>query len=506
MKVFTCSDVRRIDSYTIENEPVKSIDLMERAAEALTNMLLTRSGGEQVNFCLFAGPGNNGGDALALARKLKAKQYDVQVHLCATGKLSTDCEINKIRLQQEYPEILTEYSALFVSPHINEHTVIIDGLFGSGLSRPLSGLYADVVKFINGCENTVFAIDVPSGLNADICSNTFEHVVKADYTFSFQFPKPAFFFAENEKFVGRWFVLDIGLHKDGIRNIQTDYYYLDPEEIIKLIKKREKFSHKGSYGHLALLAGSKGMAGAAVLAGKAALRTGVGLLTLHGPECNRCVLQIAAPEIIYDADDNVDYSASFYLADKYDAIATGPGIGVNKITVKMLDEFLSALEKPSVLDADALNIIANRKEMLEKIPAGSILTPHPKEFERLFGATANSCDALRKAREIAVAYRIIVVLKGAYSRIVMPDGKVYFNSTGNSGMATAGSGDVLTGMLGSLLAQGYSPDDAAKLGVYLHGLAADLALDVESEESLTAGDIIANIGKAFKSVSNISLK
>jgi NAD(P)H-hydrate epimerase len=498
MKIFTTSQIRQLDQQTIEREPIASIDLMERAADALLDALLTFYPESDTRFCLFAGPGNNGGDALALARKLKDMQYNVQVYLFATGKLSEDCEINKNRLLEFYPEVLNEYYNEFSAPKIDAGVVIIDGLFGSGLSHPLSGFYAEVVDFINSTGNTVIAIDVPSGLNADTCHTMHEPTVKANFTFSLQFPKLAFFFCENERYTGEWSVLDIGLHPQSIKEMPTNYHFLTHEDVAGLINKRGKFTHKGSFGHLALLAGSKGMAGASILAAMAALRSGVGLLTVHGPEGNRCILQTKAPEVIYEADSDPDCISHFYHADKYDAVTIGPGIGIQSLTVKMLQDLLPVLRVPCVLDADALNIIASQKNLLGNIPAGSILTPHPREFERLACTKGNSSDCLRKARELAVKYQLVIVLKGAFTRIVTPDGTVFFNSTGNPGMATAGSGDVLAGILGALLAQGYKSEHAAKLGVYLHGLAADLALDTESEESLMAGDIIASLGKAFK--------
>lgn len=499
MKIFTTSQIRQLDQYTIEREPIASIDLMERAADALLDALFTFYSDAEMQFCVFAGPGNNGGDALALARKLKDLHYDVQVHLYAAGKLSDDCEINKNRLREKYPEILTEHFNKFIAPVIEKDDIIIDGLFGSGLSRPLSGFFAEIVDFINETGNVVVAIDVPSGLNADSCHQMHEPTVKATHTFTFEFPKIAFFFCENERFLGEWVELDIGLHQPSIDEMPADYHYLTHEDMAWIIRKRKRFTHKGSYGHLVLLAGSKGMAGASILAAKAALRSGVGLLTVHGPESNRCILQAKVPEVIYEADRDPDCISQFYHADKYDALAIGPGIGIQSLTVKMLQDLLPVLRIPCVLDADALNIIAAQKNLLNAIPAGSILTPHPKEFERLAcGSKGNSFDCLMKAREMAAKYQLVIVLKGAFTRIVLPDGKVYFNSTGNPGMATAGSGDVLTGILGALLAQGYNAEHAAKLGVYLHGLAADLVLENESEESLMAGDIIASLGKAFK--------
>jgi len=497
MKLFTANKIRELDQYTIQHEPIASIDLMERAADALFEAILSMYPVTGTKFCIFAGPGNNGGDALALARKMQLLPYEVQVHLFGTDNLSADCTTNKNRLIHQYPHLLTEHKHTFVEPVIHEEAVIIDGLFGSGLNRPLAGIYADVIDFINKTKNTVIAIDIPSGLFADGCHHGETPVVKADYTLSFQFPKLAFFFRENESIVGDWSVLDIGLHPQGIENTDTDYHYLDKLDITSMLRKREKFSHKGTYGHLALIAGSEGMAGAAVLAAKSAIRSGLGLLTTCGPECNRMIVQTAVPEAIYLSCCAGDCMTKFSEKNSYDAVAIGPGLGTG--SVQVLTDLLDNFNKPCVVDADALNIISEHRGMLNNLPRNSILTPHPKEFERLLGEPVqDSFVAMESAVEMACKYHLIIVLKGKYTRIVTPDGNVYFNSTGNPGMATGGTGDVLTGMIGSLLAQGYEPEAAAKLGVFLHGMAADIALESESEESLTAGDIVNHLGRAFK--------
>jgi len=502
MKLFTADKIRELDQYTIQHEPISSIDLMERAANALFEAILSMYPVTGTKFCIFAGPGNNGGDALVLARKMQLLPYEVQVHLFGAGNLSADCTTNKNRLIQQYPHLLTEHKHTFVEPTIHEETIIIDGLFGSGLNRPLAGIYADVIDFINKTKNTVIAIDVPSGLPADSCHYSKTSVVKADYTLSFQFPKLAFFFRENEGIVGDWSVLDIGLHPQGIENTDTNYHYLDRSNLISILRKRKKFSHKGTYGHLALVAGSEGMAGAAVLAAKSAAKSGLGLLTAYGPECNRVILQTAVPEAIYLSCRSGDCSATELLEKSYDAVAIGPGLGTGNLSVQVLTDLLDKYNKPCVFDADALNVISEHREMLKHLPRNSILTPHPKEFERLLGRSVqDSFVAIESAVEMARKYHLIIVLKGRYTRIVTPDGNICFNSTGNPGMATGGTGDVLTGMIGSLLAQGYEPEVAAKLGVFLHGMAADIALESESEESLTAGDIINHLGRAFKQVS-----
>jgi len=504
MKFFNTSQIRQLDQYTIEHEPIASIDLMERAADVLYWEFIGNFPYSQP-VCIFAGPGNNGGDALAVARMLLKTGFEVTVYLVHTGKLSADCETNKVRLTEAFPNALTEFNNRFDSPLIPAEAIVIDGLFGSGLSRPLTDMFAEMVDWINNLENIIVSIDIPSGLQGEELPLTTKGeqekklpIVKADYTFSLQFPKLAFLLPENAEFVGHWSVLDIGIHADAIRQTPTDFNYLEESDIIPLLKNRPVFSHKGTFGHALIVAGSCGMAGAATLAAKAAMRSGAGLITVHGPECNRTILQTAFPEAIFQSDANPDYISRVELETHYNAIAVGSGIGMQQVTVEMLQSFLNELNQPCVIDADALNIISQHKELLKLIPQNSILTPHPKEFERLFGASGNSYDRILKARQAAMNYEIIIILKGAHTLIALPNGQLFFNSTGNSGMATAGSGDVLTGILAGLLAQHYSPEEAAKLGVFIHGRAGDLALDNGSKESLIAGDIIANLGKAFK--------
>lgn len=501
MKFFSTPQIRELDRYTIEHEPIASIDLMERAADALHwefigNFPYLRS------VYIFAGPGNNGGDALALARMLLKTGFSVEVFLIHTGKLSADCKINKKRLVDEFRNTLTELSDKFIVPSITNETIIVDGLFGSGLSRPLTGIFAEVVNWINKTDNTVISIDIPSGLRGEDNPDLSVPIIKADLTLSLQFPKLAFFMAENAPFVGEWKVININLHPKAIEETESNLYFLEEKEIKSLLKPRPKFSHKGTFGHALIVAGSKGMAGASVLSSKSALKSGAGLVTVHGPECNRTVVQTAIPEVIFSSDPSNDFITSCENIEKSNAIAIGPGIGAHFKTSEMLGISLEKLDKPCVIDADALNIISQRKEFLRLIPENSILTPHPKEFERLFGKCNSSYERMMKAQEAAQQYEIIIVLKGANTLIATPDGNLYFNSTGNPGMATAGSGDVLTGILVGLLAQGYTPEDTAKLGVFLHGRAGDLALENESAESLISGDIISNLGKAFKSLIN----
>jgi NAD(P)H-hydrate epimerase len=500
MKFFSASKNRELDRYTIEHEPIASIDLMERAANELFSGI-SQNYGNSRPFCIFAGPGNNGGDALALARMLLKAGWLVKVYLLHKGKLSADSEINKSRLIDAYPDSLTELTDKFIVPTITNETIIVDGLFGSGLSRPLTGIFAEAVKWINKTDNTVISIDIPSGLKGEENTDLSLPIIKADLTLSLQFPKLSFFMSENKIFIGEWKIIPINLHPKAIEETESNFYYLEEKEIKPILKSRPKFSHKGTFGHALIIVGSKGMAGASVLSSKAAMRSGAGLVTVHGPECNRVIVQTSSPEVIFQSDFNSNIISHVdYTPKSFNAIAIGPGIGTHSETSEMLGLFLEKLEQPCVIDADALNIVSQRKEFLKLIPENSILTPHPKEFERLFGTSNSSYERMLKASKAACEFELIIVLKGAHTIIATPDGSLYFNSTGNAGMATAGTGDVLTGILTGLLAQGYSPEDTAKLGVFLHGRAGDMALNKESEESLLAGDLINCLGKAFLSL------
>ncbi|MFW6259758.1 MAG: NAD(P)H-hydrate dehydratase, partial [Tangfeifania sp.] len=376
--------------------------------------------------------------------------------------------------------------------------VIIDGLFGSGLTRPLEGLPAEIVQKINKLQNTVIAIDIPSGLmGEDNSENTFETVLKADFTLTFQFPKISFLFAEHEQFTGKWEVLPIGLHPVGIEKTPSELVFVEKAEVQKMIPSRSKFSHKGTFGHALLIAGSFGKMGATVLASKGCLRAGTGLLTAHVPRLGYSIIQTAVPEAMVSIDPHDSMFTEFPDVSQFSAIGIGPGIGLKHNSQKALHELIEKTEIPMVLDADALNILSENKEWLKKLPANSILTPHPGEFRRLAGKSENSWEQLEKQRQMAKDYNVIVLLKGAFSAIATPGGKVYFNSAGNPGMATAGSGDTLTGIILGLLAQQISPENAVVAAVYLHGRAGDLAAAKKSEPALIAGDISDFLGEAF---------
>lgn len=503
MKIFPGSSIKMLDAYTIEHEPISSLDLMERAAKAFTNAVVAQWP-HTTPITVFAGPGNNGGDALAVARMLLQKNYQVNTFLFNTkGELSEECQTNKELLEMIDNVDFTEVTTQFVPPTLTEKHLIIDGLFGIGLNKPLTGGFAAVVKYINMSKATVVAIDIPSGLmTEDNSSNSRTTIVHANYTFSMQLPKLAFLFAENYDFVGEWKLLDIGLSQKGIDEEDTDCYLLEEKDIKPLIKSRNKFAHKGNFGHAALIAGAYGMAGAAVLAAQSCLKSGVGLLTVHTPALNNDILQTTVPEAIVEADLNEYFFTSPIDTDDYQAVCVGPGLKQNKETEFALLEQINSCRAPMVIDADALNILGNHRQALTSIPKGSILTPHPKELERITGKCHNSFERMSKACELAFNFKLYIILKGAYTAIITPHGKIFFNPTGNPGMATAGSGDVLSGIILALLAQGYTSEEAAKTGVYIHGMAGDLAKEKVGMISMTARDLINALPAAWKHISN----
>ena len=501
MKLFSTHQIKELDTYTMEHEPIQSIDLMERAARVFTEAFCLRFPASD-RIIVWAGPGNNGGDALAIARMLYQKKYPVEIYLFnPQGKLSNDCETNKQRVLALPQMKITEVKDTFIPPEIRKNDIAIDGLFGSGLNKPLERVFASVVKHINSSPCTVVSIDIPSGLfGEDNAENNNNTIVTADYTYTFQFPKLSFLFSENESFAGKVEVLDIGLHPEGINAIPTPFHLITKDDVSSLLKARSRFAHKGNFGHALLIAGSLGKMGAAVLAGKACLRSGAGLLTTHIPQSGNGIMQTSLPEAMTSIDRNQFIFSKIPKLNSYNAIAAGPGIGTDEITAGALTDLLRQSAKPLILDADALNIIANDLLLLELIPPNSILTPHPKEFDRLAGTSVSSHERLHKALRFASSTKTYIILKGRYTAVCTPKGECWFNTTGNPGMATAGSGDVLTGILLGLLAQSYTPVEVSVLGVYLHGLAGDIALEDNSVESLLSGDIVRCIGRGFKEI------
>lgn len=501
MKILTSSQLKELDKYTIAHEPIASIDLMERAAIALTNAIIRRWD-KSFKMVVFAGPGNNGGDALAVARMLSQRGYHVEVFLFNTkGKLSEECQTNLERLKMCGSVYFTEISTQFDPPELTESHVVIDGLFGSGLNKPLSGGFAAVVKYINASKAQVVAIDIPSGLmGEDNTYNIRQNIVHADVTLSIQLPKLSFLFPENEDVVGEWELLDIGLKQSYIDATATPFSILGEEVIRPIVKPRKRFAHKGSFGHGLLIAGSYGMAGASILSAKACLRSGIGLLTVHTPIHNHDILQISVPEAIVQTDIHERYFAQPTDLSRYKAIAIGPGLGQEEDTALAMMEQIQGSNLPIILDADAINILSTHRNWLSRLPKRCILTPHLGELERLIGKCMDTYERLTKVKELAAYLQSYIIVKGAWTTIVTPEGEYFFNPTGNPGMATGGSGDVLTGILLALVAQGYSREEACKLGVYIHGLAGDIAAEEMTETGMISSDIINALPNAWKKI------
>lgn len=501
MKVLSAQQTREADHYTIQNEPVSSIELMERASRLCSDWLLKHFN-HNYAFIVVCGNGNNGGDGLCIARHLNEAGKKVVVKIVrGSGKDSADFEYNLELIKLKKSVTVDEFTASFsLRNNLNTRDiVIVDAIFGSGLSREPSGIHAEAIAAINNAPFVRVAIDIPSGLYCDDNSkNSGNHIVHANHTLTFQYPKLSFFFAENSFFVGEFTVLDIGLHPTFLADVQTPFHYVQHRSIKQVIHERQKFGHKGTYGHALLVAGSEGKTGAAILCTRAALRTGAGLVTAFVPEVSRDVMQEAVPEVMTMTSDEKHFIGGRIPCEKFDAIGLGPGIGTTRETESSVKTLIGEFKGPMVWDADALNLIAENKTWLSFLSPQTIFTPHPGEFDRLTQKHSSGYDRMNTQREFAIKYRLIVVLKGAHTSIALPDGTVYFNSTGNPGMATAGSGDVLTGIITSLLAQGYSPTHAAVAGVYLHGLAGDIASSIRGIESMIAGDIIENLGGAFR--------
>lgn len=502
MKVLSAEQTREADLYTIQNEPVSSVNLMERASALCTEWLLKKFG-QPYAFIVVCGNGNNGGDGLCIARQLHAHGRKVEVKLIRPAKNDSRDFLHNLERLKQQAIVVDEFSATFSLRNVlaTQNIVIVDAIFGSGLSREAENLASEAIAAMNNAPFPKVAIDIPSGLFCDDNSaNSRQHIVCADYTLTFQFPKLSFFFAENAPFIGEFHVLDIGLHPFYLADVQTNFHYVTHAGIRQIISERSKFAHKGTYGHALIVAGSEGKTGAAILCARSALRAGAGLVTAFVPKVSRDVMQEAVPEVMTITADEENFIGGHIPTLKFDAIGVGPGIGTARETENSLKTLIGEQQPAMVWDADALNILSENKTWLSFIPPQTILTPHPGEFDRLTEKHETGYARMKSQQHFAVKYGVIVVLKGAHTSIALPDGTVYFNSTGNPGMATAGSGDVLTGIITALLAQGHFPTHASTAGVYIHGLAGDIAASVNGMHSLIAGDIIDNLGGAFRFV------
>lgn len=492
MKILSAEQVKAADLFTIENEPISSIDLMERAAGQCV-LWLRNKYPNPIKYAIFCGHGNNGGDGLAIARQLHQLGEEVVIYLDKNRQdHSPDFAVNLKRATENGLQIEN------FPKDIIPDAIVIDALFGLGLSRPIEGKIAEVIELVNKSPHEVVSIDLPSGLAADIPLDG--PVVNADFTLTFQQPKLNLLLPTYGKYTGEIHILDIGLHPNFISNVQSQHYYTNIQEAKKLYLKRSKFAHKGSFGHALIIAGSKGKMGAAVLCTKACLKSGAGLVSTHCPTEGLAILQTTVPEAMVLCNPGKEFIEPFEgLPSDYGAMAIGPGLGQADVTAAFLKTFVTKYaDTPIVIDADALNILSNNKDLIPLLRPSSILTPHPKEFERLVGPYSSENEKLDKLRNLAVSQKLIVVLKGAHTCIALPKGELHFNSTGNPGMATAGSGDVLTGIICGLLAQGYPAENAAIFGAYLHGSAGDLAAERHGMESMIASEIIEHLGKAYQ--------
>ena len=502
MKIFTTEGIRRIGNRTLDRENISMLDMMERAAESVSFELMSRWRPSQ-RFVIFAGPGDNGGDALAVARLLALQGYHPEVYLfnIRSAHLSANCSTNRDRLLGTEGVEFIEVTNTFNPPELGRGDVVVDGLFGSGLQSPLKGGYTALVQYINNSEAYVVSIDMPSGLFGEWNQGSdSRNIIRANLTLTYQFRRLSFFFSENAKFLGDVKVLDMEYSPEAIAEMPTDFYMIEHDDVHDVVRARDPFCNKYDNGTILLVAGSYGMMGAAVLAARGALRTGAGLVTVHAPRCGYQVLQTAVPEALFEPDRNEIVTSAIDLHHTYSVVALGPGMGVNDETLEAVHHFIMNYKRPCLLDADALNCIARRPMLLKNIPQRSIITPHAIEFDRLFGDHNTDEERLKKAIDVAKLYKITIVLKGHYTMTVRPDSKIYVNSSGNPGMATPGSGDVLTGVISALIAQNYPADWSVVLGVYLHGLAGDLAAREHGTYGMVASDIIEHIGKAIVDV------
>lgn len=500
MKILSPDKIRASDQYTIQHEPITSIDLMERASIQVVNWITQRFDNTHP-ICVVCGMGNNGGDGLAIARLLRDLNYEVEVNVIALLKTgSEDFETNLSRFSDKDIPI---YYHNHVTDQIKgaDKKIFIDAIFGSGLNKEISGWIADSVQHINQLKGIKISVDIPSGLFSEEPRKGV--IFKADYTLCFQVPKLALLLPDNFEVVGEWHILDIQLHSDYLKEVETDQHYVDDYFIHTMTKPRIKHGHKGTFGHSLMIGGSKGMIGASILSSKAALKSGCGLITAFIPECGYNAIQSSFPEAMALCSENYNFHEQLSIQlENYDSIGIGPGLGQNQATQKFVFDAITAFQGKLVIDADAINAISKNVSILKQIKGQAILTPHPKELERLIGKWENDYQKLELAKDFCQEYKVILIIKGQHSCIIHPNRHTYFNSTGNEGMATGGSGDVLTGIITGLLAQGYAPLEAAIYGTYWHGLAGDHAKDQLTSQCMIASDIIKHLSSANQEILN----
>ncbi|MDO5395916.1 MAG: NAD(P)H-hydrate dehydratase [Bacteroidales bacterium] len=509
MKILSNEDISDLEKITLAAEELTSIELIDNAADAISAEIMSRwLPGNRV--LIFAGWGNNGADALATAAILAQQGYAPEIYLFNIhgNKLTPECRICRDRLLNtcagsiKFLEITGKEP--FTWPEIDADCLVIDGMFGSGLNGPLPRSFQLIVHNINQSGATVIAIDMPSGLMSEWNgAQSRENMIHASLTLALTAPRLSFLLAENAPAVGEWKVLDIGISHNALRDAPYTYYLVEKNTVSRFLPPRNTFSSKKDYGSALICAGSYGMFGAACLSATAALRAGAGKVTVMSASDGIPVLQSAVPCAMFRDGGKGRVINSIKDTDKYSSVAIGPGIGTDHATIDALESVLkahNAASKPLILDADALNCIALRPLLLNYLPVLSILTPHAGEFDRIFGENATDEDRLRRAIEISRYHKVIIILKGRFTAIVRPDGKIFFNSSGTPAMATPGSGDVLTGIIAAFMAQGYKPEKAAFIATYVHGVAGELAASRQGEYGVTATDIADNIGRAIKNI------
>lgn len=497
MKILNSGQIKILDQETIAIQNISSWQLMERASEAVTNAILDKIKGQQPTFSIFCGKGNNGGDGLAIARILFRKNFEVNIFLHQAEQYSKENLENQKRLKNMGINVTVFNESTTIDIH--ESTIVIDALFGNGLHTPLDQKWKTIFQQITDSSPlSIFAVDLPSGFMADRAMDEDYPCLKADHVFTFEIPKTGLLFPTSQKWLNDFSIVKIDLDKNIRESFDSFYYFIEKRMMKKLLKPASKFSHKGTFGHVLIMGGSYGKIGATVLSSLAALKTGSGLVTAYLPKCGYNIIQNSVTEAMCITDPNEEYLSKAPDLNTYQAIAIGMGVGQHKETEKIILKCLK--DNPNqhfVIDADALNILAKQKKPFQYIPKNSILTPHPKELQRLIGDWKDDFEKIEKVRAIAIKYEINILIKEAYTASILSDGNCYFNSTGNWGMATAGSGDTLSGILVSLIGQGYSSHEACLLGTYLHGLAGDLASEKIHPHSLVASDISNFISAAY---------
>ncbi|TPN88986.1 NAD(P)H-hydrate dehydratase [Aquimarina algicola] len=497
MKIFSAKQMQKADHATMQNQQLTSLELMERAATQVFNIIHNKLNGAAVPIHIFCGIGNNGGDGLVVSRLLITHGYHVKTYIVNFSEnRSKNFLANYDRLKETTNEWPIQLKSEEDFPEIEPQSIVIDAIFGIGLNRPLVPWVAQSIKRLNTLRCFTLSIDIPSGLYTNKVPEDAEAVIFADITVTFQLPKLIFFLPQTGNYTRDVQVIDIGLDRNFIVNESGVGELIGPYEAVSLYKNRAKFSHKGTYGHCLLIGGSYGKIGSVVLATKAALRTGAGLASTYVPECGYSILQTALPEAMVITDDNEDLIEEITFDYEPTAIGIGMGIGTHEKTIKAFESFLNTNTHPLVIDADGLNILAKNPKLLKKLAPETILTPHPKELERLIREWDDDFEKIEKVKSFSKENNCIVIIKGANSMVIYND-QLFVNNNGNPGMATAGSGDVLSGIITGLLSQGYTPLHAAIFGVYLHGSAGDLVAQKNGFEALIASDIIDHIGNAF---------